>query len=670
METRDKQLPKFLDKLRWFIPILLVVFSVGYVLFDHLWLTSVPITSAHVLRETFIIGTVGPTLAWLLLTWATRIAHSRQETRTMLKRRALQLEAASQVSQKVTAILEVDELLSQVVNLIRDKFGYYHVHIFLVDGHSNEIVLREGTGKAGQILKAQGLRLEIGEQSITGRVAQSGQPILCNNVVKETGFHPHELLPNTQSELAVPFRIGDVIVGVLDVQSEKLNAFQEDDVTTLQILGDQIAIAIENANLFRETQHRFEIMRGLHDISLEITSRLNRDRVIKVVLDQATQLLNAQGGSISVYNPETNLIHKLVHSNAEYQAVVLQVGEGAAGRVVATGKPVIINDLKHWAGRASVFKDSPYNAILSVPLFWQGEVFGSLNVMNPNDDRPFNEDDVKLLSLFADLASIAIKNAELYTQVVESNQQLEEMVEKRTNDLVIAREEVAQKADQLQRLLADMVRLQEEERARIALDLHDGSNQLITGALFEIQAAQQNILGQRAASALETLETAKKLLRQIEAENRRIISGLRPPVLDTQGLVSTLKWYISKWEEYYGITCSLEVLGQPIRLSPETEIAIYRVVQEALNNVVMHAHAETVQICVIFNSTLLQIAIQDDGIGFDNETAVASASNHFGLIGMRERIQSIGGQIEIQSVTERGTRISFDVPVSTEPISV
>jgi GAF domain-containing protein len=229
----------------------MIIFGVGYILFDHLLFTPVPLTSSHVIREAIFIGTLGPTLVWLLLTWATRLAQSRQETKEVLKRRALQLETASQVSQKVTAILEVEELLTQVVHLIQSKFGYYQVHLFLVEGHTNEIVLRECTGETAQLLKAQGLRFKIGGPGITSRVAQTGQPILCNNVAEESSYYPHELLPNINSEVAIPLKIGDVIVGVLDVQSEQLNAFQEDDLTTLQILSDQIAIAIENAKLFQ-----------------------------------------------------------------------------------------------------------------------------------------------------------------------------------------------------------------------------------------------------------------------------------------------------------------------------------------------------------------------------------------------------------------------------------
>ena len=670
MSKAERQLPSLLDKLRWAIPIFMAVLGVGYILIEHLLFNPPNLSSAQILRETIIIGTIGPTLTWFLLTRATSIARSRQQVEESLERRALQLETASQVSRKVTAILDVDQLLAQVVRLIRDQFGYYHVHLFLVDGHSNEIVLRECSGQADEPLMARGLRLKIGEQGITGSVAQTGQFVLCNDVVQESRYYPHELLPQTRAELAIPLRIGEVVVGVLDVQSGQRDAFLEDDVTVLQILGDQIAIAIENANLFWETQRQFEAMQALHDISLEITSHLENQQVLVAILKHAAQLLSAQGSTLTIYDPDQDILQTVAVFNMplEFQGVTLRPGEGVSGQVVATGQPLIVNDYRHWLGSSQHFKDSPFDAVIGVPLRWQGQVIGALLVLDQGDRRPFTADDARLLRLFADLASIALKNAELYTQVVQLSQQLEQKVEQRTNELAKAQAELAKKAEQLQRLLAATVRVQEEERTRIARDLHDGSNQLITGTLYEIQAAQQCILGRRGQGALEKLETAKGLLRKIEAENRRIISGLRPPLLDLQGLVPILQGYAGTLQERYGIACLVQVLGQSVRLSPEVETAIYHIVQESLNNVVAHAQARNVQIRIDFGPGRLHLVVEDDGVGFNWQSVLRDASNQMGLIGMEERAQSIGGRIEVQSEPGLGARITLDLPLPAETV--
>ena len=581
------------------------------------------------------------------------------------RRRTLQLEVASQVGQKVTAILEIDQLLPEVVQLIREKFGYDYAHLFLVDGHSREIVLRECSGPINESLKARGLRFRIGEQGITGWVAGTGEPVLCNDVSLEPRYHPNELLPNTQSELAIPLRVGAVVVGVLDVQSKQRGAFQDDDVIVLQIMADQIASAIENAHLFQSTRHQYEALRALHDISLEITAQLDSPIVLEAVLKQAAHLLRAQASSLAIYDPQLDVVHIIASYNfpPSYQGITLPAGEGAAGQAVKSGRAVVVNDYQNWPGKSAVFQDSPYDAILSVPMRWEGQVFGALNVMDRGERRPFTEDDVQLLSLFADLASIALKNAELYARLRQAGHELENKVEERTLELTLARAELAHQAHQLQRLLAITHRIQEEERTRIARDLHDGSNQLITGTLFEIQAAQQCIRGGHPEVALEKLETAKGLQRKIDAENRRIISGLRPPILDSQGLAPALKWHANTFQERYQITCSLQVSGQPQRLSPAAETAIYRIVQESLNNVAAHAQARKIQIRVDFGPARLRVVVEDDGVGFDYENALANAPGQMGLIGMNERARSIEGQIAIQSILGKGTRLALEVPV-------
>ncbi|MFN8454849.1 MAG: GAF domain-containing sensor histidine kinase [Anaerolineae bacterium] len=628
MSRTDRQLPGLLGRLRWIIPVFMAGLGAGYILLEHLLIIPNLLSPLQILRQTVIIGIVGPTLTWVLLSWATKIARFRQQAEASLERRALQLETASQVSQKVTAILDVDELLAQVVRLIQDQFGYYHVHLFLVDGHSHELVLRQCSGPAHEPLLAHGPRLKIGEQGLTGWVAQTGQFVLCNDVAQESRYYPHELLPQTRSELALPLRIGNVVVGVLDVQSKQRDAFQPDDVVALQILGDQIAIAIENANLFQETRRQFEAMQALHGLSLELTSRLESQRVLEAILEQATQLLNAQGSALCILYPGEDKLENIAVHNLplEFQGVTLRPGEGVAGQVVATGQPLIVNDYPHWQQRSLHFRASPFDAVIGVPLRWQGQVIGALTVLDQGERRPFTGEDTRLLSLFADLASIALKNAELYAQVVQLSQQLEQKVEQRTNELVKAQDELAQKAEQLQRLLTVTLQIQEEERARIARDLHDGSNQLITGTLFEIQAAQQCILGRRGENAAEKLETAKSLLRQIDAENRRLIAGLRPSILDAQGVAPALKWYAANLQERYNLTCFVQVGGRPVRLPSEAEIAVYRILQESLNNVVRHARAHNIHIRVDFKPNRLRIVVEDDGIGFDWPSAMTGVS--------------------------------------------
>jgi signal transduction histidine kinase len=581
------------------------------------------------------------------------------------QRRALQLQAVSEVSQKATAILDLDELLAQVVELIRSTFGYSCVALFLVEKGSGEIVLREASTWAGVPLKERPVRLRLG-QGLTGWAAQTRRLLLVNDVHSDPRYQPHDLLPETAAEIAVPLTIGETILGVLDVQSEVRDAFDEDDAIALQVLADQVAIAIENARLFRSARHQFQAMRALHEISLEITAQLDSDRVVPAILEHAARLADARASVLGVYDPQTDLVRVIAAHNIPLETVVVSLnpGEGAGGRVVATGEPLIVNDYRRWEGRMRVFDsiDLPVNAQVSLPLRWQGAVFGVLSVMDRVERRPFSAEDVQLLGPFADLASIALKKAELYAEVTRLSQDLERRVARRTLELNSAKEELAHKAAQLQELLALTLHIQEEERSRIALDLHDGSNQLIAGALYEMQAAQQSLADQRYAVSLKKIQAAKDLLRRIEAENRRIIAGLRPPLLDAQGLVPTLDRHLQQFQKRRRLAGSLQVFGRPARLPPNVETAVFRIVQESLNNVAAHAQARNVQVVLDFRQGGLRVVVQDDGTGFEPGGAAALSRGRMGMLGMRERAQSIGGRVEVHSGGGQGTRVVLDVP--------
>lgn len=184
-----------------------------------------------------------------------------------LRRRAVQLETSAQVSREITSILDIDSLLSRITEMIRDVFGYYHVHVYLVDPETSRLVLRASS--AGQGLQITDL--QIGEGSINGLVAQTNQTILINDVSADPRFLSDALLPDTHAELTIPLRTGDRVIGTLDVQSAEVNAFCEDDRVVIQSLGDQIAIAIENARLYEKSkelamlEERSRLARELHD---------------------------------------------------------------------------------------------------------------------------------------------------------------------------------------------------------------------------------------------------------------------------------------------------------------------------------------------------------------------------------------------------------------------
>jgi len=200
-------------------------------------------------------------------TLETEVSHRTAE----LRHRALQLETSARVSRQITAILDVDRLLPQIVELIREAFDYYSVSIFLVETDLNQLVLRATSGVRGRKLMQIGLNHTIDGKSLNSAAVLANKAFIVNDVSEEPNFLKNTLLPDTQSELVIPLQVGENVIGTMDVQSEKKNVFREEDVLVIESLGDQIAIAINNARLYdlsRELailEERTRLARELHD---------------------------------------------------------------------------------------------------------------------------------------------------------------------------------------------------------------------------------------------------------------------------------------------------------------------------------------------------------------------------------------------------------------------
>jgi signal transduction histidine kinase len=192
----------------------------------------------------------------------TRALHEANEA---LQRRALQMETSATVSREITSILEIDELLTHVVRLIRDAFGYSHARIFLLDG--TELVQRSSTSRTVTGVR----RLHVDLISLNTEAVRTRQVVVVNDVAHDPRFLKEEPLPDTRSEVAIPLRVGDQVTGTLNVLSDKFNAFTPEDLLVLQSLGDQIAVAIENARLYARSrdlavlEERNRLARDLHD---------------------------------------------------------------------------------------------------------------------------------------------------------------------------------------------------------------------------------------------------------------------------------------------------------------------------------------------------------------------------------------------------------------------
>lgn len=530
-----------------------------------------------------------------------------------------QVSLINEVGRRLTAILAVDELLKQMIQLIQATMGYHRVSIGLIEG--NDLVFKAALGPGWESLEGRHMRLKVGRDGVTGWVASTGRPLLVPDVSQEPRFVPTPVSPPSQSELAVPLKTKDTVIGVLNVESIQLDAFDQSDTVVLQSLATQAAMAIENARLFEAEQRQAEQFRLINEVGRRMTSILDIDEL----LNQIAKMIQETFG---YYRVEFGLIEgdqvvTLTTAARDWEGVHEAIQPktrqpGITDWSASSGQHFLTTDV-HQEPRYVQLGESETRLELAVPITAKGKVIAVLNIESDQLDA-FNERDVVVLQSLANQMSVAIENARLYRQA----QQLAVM----------------------------------EERQRLARDLHDSVTQSLYGmALYSEAAAGQLSLGalDRVARHLSQLQdTAREALMEM----RLLVYELRPPVLEEEGLVAALQARLLAVEGRLGLNTEFKVDGE-IRLQPETEEGLYRIAQEALNNALKHADARNIRLSLHQDAQIVTLEIADDGVGFDPVTARERGG--LGLAAMHERAAELGGQLTIHAKLREGTRVQVEV---------
>src|SRR5574341_783780 len=209
--------------------------------------------------------------------WVARDITERKKSEEAIRRRNEYLAASAEISRLVTSTLELNTIFTRTVNLVSERFGFYFAAIYTIEEAGFNVVLREATGAAGEKMKAQKYMVTVGSQTIVGKVAETGESKLVDDVNREPLHQPNPLLLDTQSEATVPLRIGSRIVGVIDIQSTLTHAFTQDDISVLQSLADQIAVAIDNARSYELSQQAVRELREVDQMKSQFLANMSHE---------------------------------------------------------------------------------------------------------------------------------------------------------------------------------------------------------------------------------------------------------------------------------------------------------------------------------------------------------------------------------------------------------
>jgi signal transduction histidine kinase len=548
-----------------------------------------------------------------------------------------QLERLVEIGPALAGGLDLETVLRRIVDAAREVTGARYAALGVLDSEGAGLerfitagLTDEETARIGDLPRGRG---------VLGELITHPEPLRLKNV----GDHPRSYgfpvgHPPMQNFLGVPIRVRSEVYGNLYLTEKAEGDFDDADEETVLHLADWAGIAIDNARLYgsaRERQYELERTVEVLETNVEIARAIGAATELEPVLDLVVKrgraLVEARGVALAlVRGDELVVTHTAGPLSANLVGYRLPWEKQSAGfrdRGAWDRVPPQLDEALKGAAEAKT--------CLAVPLVFRNWLLGVVAAFDRTTDEPeFTPDDRRLLRAFAASASIAVASAQRATQ----------------------------------RALHQSIEASERERARWARELHDETLQDI-GALRVLLTTARNSNDPAAVAA--AVEDAVGRLGEMGGALRGLISDLRPALLDQLGLTPALGALIDRLRDDTDIEVRLHADTayasgrRPDRLAPEVELAVYRVVQEALNNVVKHSGANRAEVTVSDDDAAVRISVRDDGNGFDPSATYAG----FGLTGIRERVAQHGGNLEIASGPGRGTDLRIVIPArhASEP---
>ena len=552
------------------------------------------------------------------------------------RQRVDELTTMNMVGQAITSTLNLEDTLTVITDHSIRLLEAMAASVVLNDEVEGNIWFNAASGGSSDFVR--GKRLAAGE-GIVGWVIENGEAVLVQDVSQDPRFFnafDEQTGFTTESIICAPLRTGDQTIGAIEVINKKAGAFTQEDLQLLSWLATPAATAIENARLFeaeRAARTQAELLRGA---TSTLAATLDPDYVLNSILvhlegvvsfDKAYVFLREQD-MLQVVTDRGEARDKSRNGNQSYP-----IDNTLYQEIQQTRRPIILRDAQEDA-RFEIWRDADnIRGWMGVPLMARGEVIGCLTLESQKIGA-YGQVEADLAQAFANQAAAAIQNARLFEQVRTGRKRL-------------------------QFLSRRLVEVQETERRHIARELHDEAGQSLSSLIVQLGLLERKAGDQ--AAILTGIGELKEMTNHISENLHRLAINLRPASLDHVGLETTLRQYIENFGRQNKMMTQFEAVGlMDRRLPSDVETNLYRVVQEALTNVIRHAQATQIDVLLERRGNHVVAIIEDNGIGFDAEAA--GQSNRLGLLGMRERAEMLNGNLMIESTPGMGTTIYVEVP--------
>ncbi|HEX8919267.1 MAG TPA: GAF domain-containing protein [Chloroflexota bacterium] len=395
-----------------------------------------------------------------------------------------------------------------------------------------------------------------------------------------------------------------------------------------------------------------------------VSSALDLSHVLQSIADAARDLVNSRYAALGVVDEKGHIVQFITSGMTEKQRRAigpLPQGHGLLGALIRDSKPLRVSDIAQDPRRHGFPPNHPaMKSLLGAPILFKDRAIGDLYVADKIGAGEFSQEDQDLLVLLANHAAVAIENARLHEEVRSARDRLQVW-----NERLEAR--VAERAAEIERyskeLTTRVLQAQEEERKRLARELHDDTAQSLSTLLINLDVIEPGIPRDN-VSLQAGFERIRSLTKRTLDAVRALSHDLRPTILDDFGLVAALRWFGAEYTNTFDVPVDVKVEGlSDVRLAPEVELALFRIAQEALTNVGKYAGASYARVLLSYGNGAIRLEVEDDGKGFDPRT-VSRPTRHggLGLYGMRERAALLNATLDIDSAPGKGTRVTVVIP--------
>ncbi len=338
-----------------------------------------------------------------------------------LQRQLREMTVLKAVATACSEAVYVDELIERITDAVGTSLYPDNCGILILDPDRKQ--WRPHPSYQGTTLQHLQQVFSLSE-GVAGKVLSTGRMVRVSDIREEAAYEP--VTPGIMSELAIPIFANGKIFGCLNVESKALNAFSDQDERLLTTIAESMSTAIEKIRLLQVEKRRREEAEILYNTTRDLVMERDLSRLLQIIAERAAGIIKAPSAAMYLCEPELRQVRCAVRYNApgEYPDTVLKYGEGAAGRVADTGQPLAITDYRTWEGRAPIYeREKPFISVLTLPMRWQGNVIGVLQIMDNLNIRSFSDEELRMVTLFANQAAMAVQNARLFKEASQRAQE-------------------------------------------------------------------------------------------------------------------------------------------------------------------------------------------------------------------------------------------------------